>query len=120
MMKEGLLWYDDNPGRDLAAKIGPAVRRYRQKFGVAPNVCYVHASALASAGSPRPGGNGHERQVDGVRVAPLPSVLRHHFWVGREEKRRRWQARERYAGAPSPVLAPGDDHPFLSTSGKNI
>jgi hypothetical protein len=75
---------------------------------------------VASAGSPRPGGNGHERQVDGVRVAPLPSVLRHHFWVGREEKRRRWQARERYAGAPSPVLAPGDDHPFLSTSGKNI
>jgi hypothetical protein len=89
MMKEGLLWYDDNPGRDLAAKIGPAVRRYRQKFGLAPNVCYVHASALASAGSAGVGGNGHERQVDGVRVAPLPSVLRHHFWVGREEKRHR-------------------------------
>jgi hypothetical protein len=88
-MKEGLLWYDDNPGRDLAEKIGPAVRRYRRKFGVAPNVCYVHASALATAGSAGPGGNGHEREVNGVRVAPLPSVLRHHFWVGREEKRHR-------------------------------
>lgn len=37
-MKEGLLWYDDNPGRDLAEKIGPAARRYRQKFGTAPGV----------------------------------------------------------------------------------
>lgn len=89
-MKEGLLWYDDNPGCDLAAKIGPAVRRYRQKFGVAPNVCYVHASTLAAASGP--GGNGHEREVSGVRVAPLPSVLRHHFWVGREEERRRRRA----------------------------
>jgi hypothetical protein len=30
--------------------------------------------------------------VNGVRVAPLPSVLRHHFWVGREEKRHRRKA----------------------------
>jgi hypothetical protein len=86
-MREGLLWYDDNPGRDLAEKIGPAVRRYRKKFGVAPNVCYVHASTLAAASEP--GGNGHEREVGGVLVASLPSVLRHHFWLGREEKRRR-------------------------------
>ncbi len=89
-MKEGLLWYDDNPRRDLAAKIGPAVRRYRKKFGVAPNVCYVHVSTLAAASEP--GGNGHEREVDGVLVASLPSVLRHHFWVGREEKRHRRRA----------------------------
>ena len=80
-MKEGLLWYDDNPGRDLAEKIGPAARRYRQKFGTAPEVCYVHPSTL--------GGNGKVKQVGGVRVASLPSVLRHHFWLGREEKRRR-------------------------------
>jgi len=80
-MKEGLLWYDDNPGRDLAEKIRPAARRYRQKFGAAPEVCYVHPSTL--------GGNGRVKQVGGVRVAPLPSVLRHHFWLGREEKRHR-------------------------------
>ena len=80
-MKEGLLWYDDNPGRDLAEKVGRAAQRYRQKFGAAPDVCYVHPSALS--------GNGKVRKVGGVRVASLPSVLRYHFWVGREEKRRR-------------------------------
>jgi len=76
-MKEGLLWYDDNPGRDLAEKIGRAARRYRQKFGTSPDVCYVHPSALD-------GGEG--RKAGKVRVAPLPSVLRHHFWLGRSKE----------------------------------
>ena len=73
-MREGLLWYDDTPDRILADKIMPAVRRYREKFGVAPNVCFVHVSELDS-----------EQQVDGVRVSSRPTVLRHHFWIGREE-----------------------------------
>ena len=81
-MNEGLLWYDDDPRRELAEKIGRAARRYRQKFGAPPNVCYVHPLALGG------NGNGEEQKVGQVRVAPLPSVLRHHFWLGREEKRR--------------------------------
>ena len=80
-MKVGLLWHDDDSSRDLAEKVGRAARRYRQKFGAPPNVCYVHPSVL--------GGNGHTQKVGGVYVAPLPSVLPHHFWLGREEKRRR-------------------------------
>lgn len=79
-MKEGLLWYDDDPGRDLAEKIGRAARRYRQKFGSPPDACYVHPSAL--------GGNGQVHKVGGVRITSLPSVLRHHFWLGQEEQRR--------------------------------
>ena len=73
----GLLWYDDNPGRDLAEKVGRAVRRYRQKFSEQPNMCYVHPSALA--------GNGDTAQVAGVEVSAGRVVLRHHFWVGVEE-----------------------------------
>ena len=83
-MKVGLLWYDDDPGRDLAEKVGRAARRYRQKFGTPANVCYVHPSAFSS--------NGQVRKVGEVRVAPLPSMLRHHFWVGREEKQQRRRA----------------------------
>jgi hypothetical protein len=79
-MKEGLLWYDDS-GHDLAEKVGGAVRRYRKKFGVAPDACYVHPSAL--------NGNGKTKEVGGVRVTVLPSVLRHHFWLGREKKSRK-------------------------------
>jgi hypothetical protein len=77
-MREGLLWFDDNPGRDLAEKVARAARRYQQKYGASPNVCYVHPSML--------GGNGigDEQQVGEVCVAPSPAVLRHHFWVGQE------------------------------------
>ena len=78
-MKEGLLWYDDS-GQELAEKIGQAARRYRQKYGASPDACYVHPSVLK--------GNGKSKRVGGIRVAPSPSVLRHHFWLGQEEKRR--------------------------------
>lgn len=77
-MNEGLLWYDDDPQRGLADKIARAAQRYRQKFGAPPDACYVHPSALA--------GNGKMLAVDGVRVAPLAVMLRHHFWLGQEEK----------------------------------
>jgi len=93
-MKVGLLWYDDDPGHDLAEKIRRAARRYRQKFGASPNICYVHRSVLhpsTGSGQAPQGetGNGKVRKVGGVRVSPSPTVLRHHFWLGREEKQHR-------------------------------
>lgn len=74
-MKEGLLWYDDDPARNLPEKVKRAARRYKQKFGASPTVCYVHPSAL----------NGKQR-VGQVHVTSRPSVLRHHFWLGREKQ----------------------------------
>jgi len=76
-MREGLLWFDDS-GDALAGKVGRATTRYRQKFGQAPNACYVHPSALGESGS---------AAVAGVRILPLGTVLRNHFWLGREETR---------------------------------
>ena len=76
-MREGLLWYDDDPQRSLRDKVGRAAKQYRKKFGALPDACYVHPSALA--------GNGKVRAVDRVRVRALPSVLRHHFWLGSED-----------------------------------
>lgn len=70
-MKEGLLWFDDDPKRPLEDKVTRAARRYREKFGVAPDTCYVHPSAV----------NG-KATVDGVSIVSAPSVLRHHFWIG--------------------------------------
>jgi len=88
-VKVGLLWYDDNPGRDLAEKVGRAARRYRQKFGTSPDVCYVHPSALNDNASTKLSASGRVRKVGEVRVAPLPTVLQHHFWLGQEEQGRR-------------------------------
>ena len=84
-MNEGMLWYDDDPKRALPEKVSRAAKRYRQKYGSAPNVCYVHPLVLEN--------NGEVKKVGQVRVASLPSVLRHHFWLGQEEHGRRRKAR---------------------------
>jgi hypothetical protein len=74
-MREGLLWFDNDPRRDLKAKVLRAAAHYRQKHGEEADVCFVHPSMLEE--------NGASIDVEGVHIAALPSVLRHHFWVGK-------------------------------------
>jgi hypothetical protein len=71
-MKTGLLWFDDSPRMSLADKVVDAVRRYEEKFGRSPNVCYVHPSAVVGAQTPSMG----------VRVVVCSGVQPNHFWVG--------------------------------------
>lgn len=68
----GLLWYDDDPGRDLRSKAMRAIRRFKRKYGRDPVSCYVH---------PRMLGDRLYRRVLGVIVKRNPYVLPHHFWV---------------------------------------
>jgi hypothetical protein len=75
-MKEGLLWFDNDPRRRLAEKVSQAATRYQVKFGQRPTICYVNEAEL----------NGQEREVGGVKIQPVPDVLRHHFWVGVENE----------------------------------
>ncbi len=72
-MREGLLWFDDDPRRQVEDKVRQAAARYRQKFGVAPDVCYVNEKAI----------DRRELRVGEVSVLPAPTVLPHHFWIGR-------------------------------------
>jgi hypothetical protein len=77
MIREGLLWYDGDPKRDLADKVRRAARRYELKYGMAPNVCYVHASTI--------GESAESGNVAGLQVAVGQSVLRDHYWLGNED-----------------------------------
>jgi hypothetical protein len=72
-MREGLLWFDNDPKRDLTQKVGRAAAHYQRKHGQKPNVCYVHPSMVQGS-----------EEVDGVHVAGLPTVLKHHLWIGEE------------------------------------
>jgi hypothetical protein len=90
IMQTGLLWFDSDPNREISRKIEDAARRYKEKFGVAPNICYVNQAAL---------GGGELRlalqwgQAASLRVVPVSNVLLHHFWVGIEEQREVLQGR---------------------------
>ena len=81
-MQTGLLWFDNNPGRELTAKVEDAAKRYREKFGALPDTCYVNQSALDKGAvtislTGVPG--------TALRLLPASNVLPHHFWIGVEE-----------------------------------
>jgi len=82
-MQTGLLWFDSDPHREMTLKIEDAARRYKEKFGVVPNTCYVNQAAFDGSelkpALPR-------TQVASLRVIPVSNVLLHHFWVGIEEQ----------------------------------
>ncbi len=71
-MKEGLLWFDNDPRRKLADKIDRAATRYRAKFGCQPTTCYVNAAELED----------QIQEVNGIRLQAVGNILRHHFWIG--------------------------------------
>jgi hypothetical protein len=71
-MKEGLLWFDNDPRRNLADKIRQAATRYQVRFGRRPTVCYLNVADL----------NGQADEVKGIRLQAVSNVLRHHFWIG--------------------------------------
>jgi hypothetical protein len=85
-VREGLLWFDNDPKRNPVEKIGRAARRYREKYGVPPEVCYVHPAVITamrpSSGEPKEAVAIED--LPGLQVASLPWVLQHHFWVVRE------------------------------------
>jgi hypothetical protein len=81
-MREGLLWFDADPNRDLSEKVRRAADRYHFKFGRRPNLCYVNPSMMppvARAGDQLANGS---FQLNGVRLMATENVLKHHFWIG--------------------------------------
>ena len=50
-MNVGMLWFDNDPGTALAAKVARAADYYSKKYGLVPDLCLVHPSML---GEPNP------------------------------------------------------------------
>lgn len=72
VLRVGMLWFDDSADRTLPAKIERAAEHYRRKYGQAPNICYVHESALK-----------HDVALTAcIKVVAAQNVLRNHLWIG--------------------------------------
>jgi hypothetical protein len=71
-VQTGLLWFDDNPRVSFASKVENAARRYRERFGRSPDVCYVHPETLGGASA----------LPARVQVIALSTVRPDHFWIG--------------------------------------
>ncbi len=94
----GLLWMCDDPRKSLEEKISDAALCYESKYRCRPNVCYVHASKLATS---------KIKIVGQIQVIPRRNVLAHHYWIGVKEQKK--QRRRRISTSPSQLEL------FLST-----
>jgi hypothetical protein len=74
---DALLWFDDDPKREVADKVARAVQRYEQKYGHSPDVCYVHPGQMQE----------RELSVGAVKVLPSKTVLPHNLWLGVQANR---------------------------------
>ena len=75
-MKTGMLWYDNDPNKALAAKVIEAMKYYNEKYGQVPNVCMVNPSALKGVKAP---------EIGKLVVRAYRPVLPGHLWIGVED-----------------------------------
>ena len=80
-MRVGLLWFDDDPKKEVSLKVKEAAERYFEKFGRWPNVCYVSPATLPLPRDAECIGI-EGVHLDGLRVLSSPLILPDHFWVG--------------------------------------
>ncbi len=71
-MKSGLLWYD-NSSAVIDKKIQDAVKRYQQKFGIAPNVAFVNPKDLQT-----------DSKIKNITVKTKSTIMPNHIWLGIE------------------------------------
>lgn len=71
-MKTGMLWFDNDPKVDLATKIARAAAYYQRKYGMRPDLCFVHPTMLSTS----------QPHSQGIEVRPNRQVLPNHLWMG--------------------------------------
>jgi len=71
-MDWGLLWFDDNHETPFATRVKKAAQQYLERFGRAPDVCYVHPMMLLGA----------ETTPEDIEVLESACIQPDHFWIG--------------------------------------
>lgn len=72
-MSVGMMWFDGNHRRPLHERMERAVDYYQSKYGLNPNLLFLHP---ATAGDESIG------QLGQVEVRTSRTVLPDHFWIG--------------------------------------
>ena len=72
-MEIGMLWFDNDPKTDLLAKVERAAKYYQEKYGTAPNLCYISPTTPLPEPADTP---------PAITLRHHRSVLANHFWLG--------------------------------------
>lgn len=71
-MNIGMLWFDNDPKTDIETKLAKAALYYERKYGLSPDLCFVHPSMIKEL-------NVKSKKID---IRESKSVLPNHFWLG--------------------------------------
>lgn len=82
-----MLWFDNDKKASIPSKVEKAARYYQRKYGVNPDLCYVHPKTVQGEN----GRNGRGRKSSGqeqitigkILVLINEKVLPDHFWIGK-------------------------------------
>jgi len=86
-MEIGMLWFDNDRKTSIPSKVEKAARYYEKKYGVNPDLCYVHPKTVKG----EKGGNGQLQKsaeqdpitIGKILVLKNEKVLPDHFWIGK-------------------------------------
>lgn len=86
-MDIGMLWFDNDKKSDYEVKIERAATYYRNKYGKAPNLCFVHPCMIPINGSPETDQinlpiDTPSLKSQGVEIRISKTMLPNHFWIG--------------------------------------
>ena len=76
-MKVGMLWFEEDQTRSLAARISRAAEYYQRKYGARPNLCMVHPLTMEQE---------EQAAQEGLKICSSNAVLPNYFWLGVEER----------------------------------
>ncbi len=70
-MKQGLVWYDNDPKKTLDVKMTEAAKRYQEKFGAEPTICYLNPAHI----------DAKRASFGKLRLVSAPKVRPNHLWL---------------------------------------
>jgi hypothetical protein len=70
-MKEGMLWYDSQGGKNIAESISSAIEFFTNKYGTKPQECYLNPSQCA----------GEVDEIGEVKIVPSEKMIENHIWL---------------------------------------
>ena len=84
-MDIGMLWFDNDRKSSIPKKVERAASYYQKKYGVNPNLCYVHPKTVKENGEKKKTKKEIERnplKIGKILVLKNEKVLPDHFWIG--------------------------------------
>ena len=85
-MEIGMLWFDNDQKTSIPNKVERAAQYYQNKYGVNPDICYVHPKMVKGEDEIK-NGSKLAAMKDQIKIGKIlvlinEMVLPDHFWIG--------------------------------------